>query len=165
MSESVVINTGPLVTLARIEALDVAGGLPFVFICPEEVRAELDEGEAAGHPRVTPPWLTVCPLSLHISPVVLSALDRGEAAVIQLALERSVPLVCIDEWKGRRAALAVGLKVVGVLGLLGKAKLLDLIPSVRPFVEKALENGIRYDPELVRQVLESLGEAPLIGGD
>jgi predicted nucleic acid-binding protein len=158
MNELIVINTGPLITLARIEALDVAGQLPFTFICPEEVRAELAEGENAGHPRVAPPWLTVCPLCEHISLVALSALDRGEAAVIQLALERSIPLVCIDEWKGRRAALAVGLKVVGVLGLLGKAKLLGLLPAVRPFVKKAVQNGIRYDSELVERLLESVGE-------
>lgn len=150
-----------MITLARIEALDVAGRLPFTFICPEEVQAELAEGEDAGHPKVAPPWLTVCPLCQHISPVVLSALDRGEAAVIQLALERSIPLVCIDEWKGRRAALAVGLKAVGVLGLLGKAKLLGLIPAVRPFIEKALLSGIRYDSELIERVLESVGEVAL----
>jgi len=36
MNELIVINTGPLITLARIEALDVAGRLPFTFICPNE---------------------------------------------------------------------------------------------------------------------------------
>jgi predicted nucleic acid-binding protein len=161
MNELIVINTGPLITLACIEALDVAGRLPFTFVCSEDVRMELDEGERAGHPRVAPPWLTVCPLCGQISPVALSALDRGEAAVVQLALERGISLVCIDEWKGRRAALAVGLKAVGVLGLLGKAKLLGLIPAVRPFVEKALQSGIRYDSELVERVLESVGEPVL----
>jgi len=161
VTEQIVINTGPLITLARIEAMAVAERLPFIFICPEEARAELAEGEAVGHLRVEAPWLTVCPLREPISPAVLSALDRGEAAVIQLALERAISLVCIDEWKGRRAALAAGLKVVGVLGLLGKAKLLGLIPAVRPLVEKALKSGIRYDSELVERVLESVGEPTL----
>jgi len=158
MAEKIVIDTGPLITLARIEALDIAGRLSFTFICPEEVRAELDEGERMGHPRVAPQWLTICKLREPISPIVLSALDKGEAAVIQLAQEQSIPIVCIDEWKGRRAASAVGLRVVGVLGLLGKAKLMDIIPAVRPLVEKALRSGIRYDPELVKRILESLGE-------
>ncbi|MFH1112938.1 MAG: DUF3368 domain-containing protein [Pseudomonadota bacterium] len=160
MVEHIVINTGPLITLARIEALDVAGRLPFNFVCPEDVRLELDEGEAAGHPGISPTWLKVCPLREPISPIGLSALDRGEAAVIQLALERSVPVVCIDERKGRRAALAVGLTVVGVLGLLGKAKLMGLIPAVRPLIEKALQNGIRYDPQLIKRVMEGIGEQP-----
>lgn len=144
MPEYIVINTGPLVILERIQALDIVGRLALTFICPDEVRAELKEGESVGHPRVAPEWLMVCPLAEPISPVTLMALDKGEAAVIQLALERSISVVCIDEWKGRRAASAVGLKVVGVPGLLGRAKSMGLIPMVGPFVEKALRSGIRY---------------------
>ncbi|MFH0823180.1 MAG: DUF3368 domain-containing protein [Pseudomonadota bacterium] len=160
MTDNIVINTGPLITLARIEALDLPGGLPFTFVCPEEVREELAQGEAAGYPRVEPGWLNVCSLREPISPVVLSALDRGEAAVIQLALERSIPMVCIDERKGRRAALSVGLRVVGVLGLLGRAKLLGLISALGPFIDRALMTGVRYDPKLVARVLRSVGEQP-----
>jgi len=66
--------------------------------------------------------------------------------------------VCIDEWKGRRAALAAGLKVTGVLGLLGLAKQRQVIQAVKPYLEKAVAAGIRYDPELVQRVLEAVGE-------
>ncbi len=55
-------------------------------------------------------------------------------------------------------ALATGLKVTGALGLLGKAKMQGIIPAVSPFIERALRNGIRYHPALIRQVLEALGE-------
>ena len=44
MAERLVVNTGPLIALARIEVLDVIGRLPFEIICPQEVRDELDEG-------------------------------------------------------------------------------------------------------------------------
>jgi predicted nucleic acid-binding protein len=88
----------------------------------------------------------------------LAGLDSGEAAVIQLALELEVPWVAIDEWKGRRAALAVGLQVTGTLGLLGRAKVLGLIPSLKPLVERATAEGIRYHPELVQAVLKAAGE-------
>lgn len=158
MNEPIVVNTGPLITLERIEALDVAGRLPFSFLCPQEVREELDQGVAAGHPEVRPLWLRVERLRLPLSPMSLTALDRGEAAVIQLALEKQIPWVCIDEWKGRRAALAAGLQVTGVLGLLGKAKRLGLLPAIRPLIELARERGIRYHPEIVRQILTAAGE-------
>lgn len=49
-SERIVINTGPLIALARAEALDLAGRLPLRFICPREVREELDAGTAEGYP-------------------------------------------------------------------------------------------------------------------
>ncbi len=157
MAELVVINTGPLITLARIDALEVVGQLPYEFLCPPEVRAELDADVAHGYPAVAPPWLRVCPPS-QVPPLALSSLDSGEAAVIQVALDRGIQRVCIDEWKGRKAALAVGLRVFGVLGLLGRAKAVGLIPAIRPWLDRAVQQGIRYHPTLVQRVLDASGE-------
>jgi uncharacterized protein len=158
MAEPIVVNTGPLITLERIEALEVVGRLPLGFVCPQEVRDEIDQGSAVGHPEIKPSWLRVERLREPLSPMTLASLDRGEAAVIQLALERQIAWVCIDEWKGRRAALAAGLQVTGVLGLLGRAKRLGLLSEIRPLIELARERGIRYHPEIIRQVLDAAGE-------
>lgn len=158
MAERIVINTGPLIALARMDALEVIAGLPVEFICPQEVKDELDAGAAQGYAVITPPWLTVVPLSSPLSPVSVAGLDPGEAAVIELALEQGKLRACIDESKGRRAALAVGLRVVGSLGLAARAKALGLVPALRPLVEKAMAGGIHYHPDLVRQVLEAVGE-------
>ncbi|MGE0823277.1 MAG: DUF3368 domain-containing protein [Candidatus Binatia bacterium] len=158
MAERIVVNTGPLIALARMEAIDVAGQLPYEFLCPSEVRAELEAGAAVGHPMVNPLWLHSQSLQSPLSSLVLAALDAGEAAVIQLALEQQISLVCIDEWKGRRVALAAGLRVTGTLGLLGRAKVLGIIPAVKPLIDRALRSGIHYHPELVRKVLDALGE-------
>ncbi len=156
--ERIVINTGPLITLARIQALDVVGHLTFDFICPAEVREELDEGERCGHMHVAPSWLTTKTLSKTLPRLESVTLGSGEAAVIELALELGIERVCIDEWKGRRAALTTGLKVTGVLGLLGRAKRQGIIQDVKPFVDKALAEGIRYDKSLVSSVLRELEE-------
>lgn len=158
MPERVVINTGPLIALSRAGALDLAGRLPVEFLCPAEVRRELDEGAAAGHMAVTPGWLKVVPLERPPHPVSRAALDLGEAAVIELALERRIERVCIDDWKGRRTALALGLQVTGTLGLLGRAKREGIIPAVAPWVERLARSGVWYDPELVRRFLAALGE-------
>ena len=85
-------------------------------------------------------------------------LDPAEAAVIHLALEQGVKTVCLDDLKGRRIALAVGLKVTGSLGLLIRPKHLGLIPAVRPFIEKANRSGVWYDEDLIRKVLGEVGE-------
>ena len=158
MDEPIVINTGPIVTLFRIEALDLIGRLPFDFLCPEEVRDELDEGEEAGHPRISPEWRDVQAVESRLERISLTTLGRGEAAVIQLALEQGIRRVCIDEWKGSRAALVSGLKVTGVLGLLGRAKQLGLIPAIRPYTNKATASGIRDHPDLLAKVLSAAGE-------
>lgn len=97
-------------------------------------------------------------LKFPLSSLSIASLDAGEAAVIQLALEQNIETVCIDELKGRRAANAVGLNVVGSLGLLGKAKKKNLIADVKPFLEKAIQAGIYYDEKLIENFLQSLGE-------
>jgi predicted nucleic acid-binding protein len=158
VAERIVVNTGPLVTLARIDCLDVVGQLPFEFLCPEAVRQELEEGEAAGHLRIDPDWISVHPLLHPIPQMMLASLDLGESSVIQLALEQKIALVAIDEWKGRRAALAAGLEVTGSLGLLAKAKLSGLIPALEPLIQRALKEGVRYHPELVKTLLAAVGE-------
>ncbi len=161
MGECIVVNTGPLVALARIDAIDLIGQLPIHFVCPDEVYVELRVGESHGHIPAIPPWLHSQSVKTPISPVAIATLDAGEAAVIQLALEQNIGWVCIDEWKGRRAALSVGLNVIGTLGLIGKAKKHGLIPEMRPLFLKALDAGVYYDVGLLNQVLCAVNE-PLI---
>src|SRR5687768_1333031 len=122
MTEKIVVNTSPLLALAKRQALDPVGKLSFDFICPAEVEAEILAGAIQGYETEIPAWLNIVSLKNPLSPLAVAILDTGEAAVIQLALENNISYVCIDELKGRRAVLAVGLKVVGSLGLLGKTK-------------------------------------------
>ena len=56
----IVISTGPLITLQRVEAIQTVGQLPFEFVAPEEVWAKLDAGVSAGHPQVDSAWLRIC---------------------------------------------------------------------------------------------------------
>jgi len=81
VAEPIVVNTGPLVSFARIGCLDVIGRLPYEFLCPPvEVWQELDEGLASGYPWVAPAWLRKVPLVTPPSPALLAGLDLGEAA-------------------------------------------------------------------------------------
>jgi predicted nucleic acid-binding protein len=105
-----------------------------------------------------PDWVSVLSLQTPLTPMTSLALEDGEAAVIQLALEQRLMRVCIDELKGRRAALSVGLQVVGSLGLLGRAKTEGLISAARQFIDQAQQGGIYYDANLVAAFLQSLGE-------
>lgn len=159
MAESIVINTSPLIAFGRMRFFDIAAQLPFSFVCPTEVATEIAAGQAKGYPVSLPAWLTVLPLAMPLSPLALAALDAGEAAVIQLAIEQNIKTVCIDDLKGRRAASAVRLQVVGSLGLLGKAKTFGLINEVRLFIGQAQSAGIYYDRKLVKMFLQSLDEA------
>lgn len=158
MAERIVINTGPLIAIARAGVVDELGKLGIDFLSPCEVLRELHQGRAAGHRIVDVPWVRWVELKHPPNPIVVASLDQGEAAVLQLALDESVRVVCIDERKGRRQALAVGLAVTGTLGLLGRAKRMGALSAVRPYVERMVDEGIRFDPQLVKRVLVELGE-------
>lgn len=158
MSERIVINTGPLIAIARGGVVDEIGKLGLDIISPLEVNHELQQGRAMGHRIVEMPWVRWMKLAQPPSPIVVASLDVGEAAVLQLALDEGVRVVCIDERKGRRQAMAVGLAVTGTLGFLIKAKAKGVLGAVRPVVERMAQQGIYFDPQLIRRVLLEIGE-------
>jgi predicted nucleic acid-binding protein len=158
MRERLVINTGPIVALARAGLTATIAKMPLDFLTPLQVQREIQQGPAAGHALIDISWVQPMPLAMPLSALAVSNLDEGEAAVIQLALDEGIPLVCIDERKGRRAALAVGLKVTGTLGLLGRAKGLGLIDAVRPCVERMVTGGDWFDPALLARFFTAIGE-------
>jgi predicted nucleic acid-binding protein len=158
MTEKIVVNTNPMLSLGKMQALEIVGKLPFEFVSPTEVETEILVGANQGYDVQIPEWLKILRLQNPLSPLAIASLDVGEAAVIQLALEQNIGLVCIDELKGRRAASAVGLKIIGSLGLIGKAKTLGFIPEISPFIQKAKSAGIYYDDILIKTFLKSFGE-------
>ena len=158
--ERIVINTGPMIALGRAEALEPMKQSPIEFIAPEQVRRELELGEASGHrpAALHSDAVRFVALANTVSPLSEVNLGDGEAAVIQLALDEAIPIVGIDERKGRRAAIAVGLQVTGTLGVLGRLKTSGLIAAVRPFVERLRGGREWFSEELVEQFLRQLGE-------
>jgi predicted nucleic acid-binding protein len=157
-ADRLVVNTGPLIALGRVDALDLISRLPIRFLAPALVAEEIAAGARLGHPVLMPTWVEVAALKAPLPQLSLSTLDEGEAAVIQLALELGVARVGIDEWRGRRAAAAAGLRVTGSLGLLGRAKNLGIIPAVRPWIDKMQAAGIHYDRALLVKFLAAIGE-------
>ena len=156
--ETIVINTGPLILLEKAGALDLPARLAYRFVCPSAVRLELDAGAAKGYAAVKAAWLTVLPLKVPLSALAQATLDAGEAEVIQLALERGFRQVCLDDLRGRRIALASGLRVTGVLGLLALAKNTGLISAMKPYCDQLMKGGAWYSPELIKRVLSGVGE-------
>jgi predicted nucleic acid-binding protein len=157
-NEHMVVNTGPLILLGKIGALDIAGQLPVSFISPPAVCAELASGVGLGYLKIDPPWLEIRKLRSPVSPIAEASLDRGEAEVIQLALDYGIRDVCLDDLRGRKMAKVVGLNVTGLLGLLARAKLIGIIPLLKPFTDRLMEVGGRYSPGLIQNFLLKYGE-------
>ncbi len=80
-------------------------------------------------------------------------LDLGESTSIALAVENPDCLIIIDEKKGRRIAKALGLNIVGTLGVLLEASEKGLISADERLVTELNENGFRLSARLKQRLL------------
>lgn len=88
-------------------------------------------------------------------------LDRGEAESIALAIELGADLVLLDEKEGRHMAQRLGLRVIGVIGVLLEAKAKGHITRIRPCLDALRQNaGFYLGERLYRIVLERADESP-----
>jgi predicted nucleic acid-binding protein len=158
----IVINTGPLLALhAALEGFEVLDTLYRSVHVPLEVQEEvLYQGERApgADAFLCATFLDVRSNPVKTSPYLQNVLDRGEASVIQLALDDNLETVCIDEPKGRRVARLSGLRVTGSLGILLRAKREGQLDLLKPCIERMRERGIWISDALARAVLERAGE-------
>ncbi|GAB4505728.1 MAG: hypothetical protein Fur0043_27260 [Anaerolineales bacterium] len=86
-------------------------------------------------------------------------LDEGEAEAITLAVDLGVDIIVMDEKIGRERARGLGLKTVGVLGVLLAAKKQGKIKSLKNAMT-ALRNEVGFfiSDDLYLQILTQAGE-------
>ncbi len=84
-------------------------------------------------------------------------LDLGESEAIALAKEKSLAII-IDEKKGRKIAKGMGLKVIGLLGViyLNVKKGFLTKDEGRIFLEDAIDYGYRISRKIVENTLDEL---------
>lgn len=156
MAESIVINTGPIISLGKMGILPLVEQLPFEFFTTEHVSSEIISGVRAGHSVEIPDWIEVRSLTKQPDDHLFSTLDTGEASVIQLAEELSVRTVCIDEIKGRRSAVERGIRCIGSLGLLGRMSALDLLDDLDEVIRRIRTSGVYYSEALLDAFIRDL---------
>lgn len=133
----VVSNTSPLVNLAVIGRLNLLRDQLHEIIVPQTVWQEVsalphEEGLQALKDAVASGWLVIVedPSPVLFSQVLATGLDAGESAAIALAVSMNASLLLIDERKGRQEALARGLVLTGVLGILATACRSGVVPDM-----------------------------------
>ena len=80
-------------------------------------------------------------------------LDRGEAEAIVLAEEAGAEYLLMDEKRGRSAAEARGLTVIGLPGVLLMAKRAGHIHAVRPLIGELESRAGFFVSEMVKQII------------
>lgn len=147
-------DASPLFGLAQIGRLALLPDLFDAVLVPPAV------GRETALPVGRQPWLVERPLARPIPPRVRTpSLGAGETEAIALALEAGVSAILVDERAGRRLAAAVGLDVVGTVGILLRAKERGHLVSVRPDLDALLGSGFFISTSLYRYALLRAGEA------
>ena len=159
-----VLDSSPLITLARIAKLPLLQSLAQQTIIPSGVYQEIvNTGkDRPGALRVqTTTWL------IQKTPTDVSALDRlaqrlgrGETEAIVLAKELPGSIVVLDDALARRVAREERTPVVGTVGLLIHAKHRGLLSSIKPILQDLKQAGFYLDQPLINLVLQKTRESP-----
>ena len=156
----IVINTGPAL-VAALGDLKVLRALYQEVWVPFEVCQEIEAGGSQGfavEAFLAERWFTKTSTSLEIPSLLLNSLDRGEASVIQLALEKEIPTVCIDEAAGRRLARLSGLNLTGSIGILLRAHH-EVYPfSIEDAIQDMQDKGVWLSQSIIDFVLTQIQE-------
>lgn len=85
-------------------------------------------------------------------------LGPGESAVLAESLRPPGSYAVIDDLAARKCAAALGIPVIGTLGIVLRARKQDVIPAARPVMEDLLRGGMFLSRPLLDRALALVGE-------
>jgi predicted nucleic acid-binding protein len=103
-------------------------------------------------------WVTVRPPASAKVLRLATDLGPGEAEVLALALETTESIAVLDDALARRAALTLGIRLTGTLGLLLDAKRKGLVRVVTPVLDQLQDLRFRLSPHTRAAVMKLAGE-------
>lgn len=149
MKEPVITDSACLIALERIGQLELLPALFEPVLAPPEVQREF------GSPLS---WLQVqAPSDSNLLAALHLLVDSGEAEAIALAMELELPIV-LDDLHARAVARRLGVKILGTLALLVRAKRAGLLPFIKPVVDELTAAGFRIGEALRQEALRLAGE-------
>jgi len=161
----VVSDATPIITLAKIDRLDILGRFYHEVLLPNAVFDEVCRNpafaaEAAAIQKCEFMRLKTVSRTQSVKILMASGLDLGESEAIVLADTLADALLLIDERKGRQIARNMGIRITGTLGILLQAKKLGLIKNIKPLLDRLITENIRISESLYSSILEQAGEKP-----
>jgi predicted nucleic acid-binding protein len=155
----VVSDTSPICYLVLIDGIDLLQKLYSRVIIPQAVYEELT---AFGSPAKVQSWIFQHPEWIEVQSVVgepdveLIQLDAGECATIALAEQMRANLVILDERAARKVAMGRGLKVIGLLGILGASADRGLV-NFAVMIDRLRQTNFWASPQLIKLLLDQYG--------
>ena len=159
--KSWIVNASPLILFGKTDNRDLLGALTDFVVVPRAVVNEVG-AKPDGDPIIqvlagNPSYSIVDDEA--VSPEILSwDLGAGETQVIANAQRHGSDRVVIDDMEARRCARAMGLKVIGTLGVVGRAKYTGQVDRAAPVIQRLRETGLYVSEDLVQRILREVGE-------
>jgi len=151
MHKVIISDTSCLIILSKISELDLLQKLYGTIITTQDVADEFGE--------TMPDWIIIENAKDKYHQRILELqIDKGESSAIALALETSDSTLILDDFKARKVAGNLGLRFTGTIGIIIKAKLKGIIPSIKPVLEKIKATNFRVSSEIELQALKEAKE-------
>jgi len=160
LMRNVISNTTPILSLLKIDKLDVLQKLYGEIIIPNAVYKEIEQGINKPYYQNLKEiiWIKIEGISDKKALQYFNDLDAGEAEVLILANEINADLVIIDEILGRKFAQKLNINLTGTLGILLKAKELNYIENISSLITQLRDKGTWINPKLANKILELANE-------
>ena len=152
----VISDAGPLIVLARIDALFILQRLFTQVQIPEAVYHECIAKDGVDSQRIKKAieegWIQIIAVIIkHLFPV---SLEKGEIEAMQLALENQQSLLIMDDRLARRQAMTLALNYIGIIRVLYLAEQKLLVDSAEELVQQMADTGYRISITLLKKLKE-----------
>lgn len=165
MNKIIVSDASPLIALAKLDCLDL------LFVSFSEIHVPQAVFEEATYERHRLDSQRIYYFVQDNESVIVhdndsgdlyqkfrSILDEGESQALALASKLSCAIL-LDERLGRSVASKHQIPVVGVMGVLLKAKQQGKIPAIKPMIENLQAEDFRLSDRLIKLVLKKANES------
>jgi predicted nucleic acid-binding protein len=149
VKEPVVSDSTCLIGLERVGELDILPALFASIMIPPEVEREFESKFL---------WLQTENITNSSLVMALQlAVDAGEAEAIALASEKGCLLIS-DDKQARATAKTLGVKVIGTIGVLVRAKQNGVVSAIKPILDELDLNSFFISRALREEALKLVGE-------
>ncbi len=151
MHKTIISDTSCFIILSNIGELELLHKVYGEIITTIEIATEFGE--------TLPDWVKIKKVTDTYKQQLLELqLDKGESSAIALALEIPESTIILDDIKARKIASRLGINYTGTIGVIIKAKLKGIIPSIKPIIEKIKQTDFRISVEIELQALKEANE-------
>lgn len=157
----VVSDSSPLIVLATVGELRLLRDLFGEVLVPGRVWDEVIQANRPGTESIRrADWIrTIAVADDSYLLALRTEVDQGEAEAMALAAAVQADFLLLDERRARSLALSLGYEVIGVVGVLLRAKRSGLLAQVRTVLDRIrAETEFRISTRLYEDALRTAGE-------